>query len=494
MGSVEKPETTDYDMIIVGAGISGINAAYRFQTETPNLSYTILEARGEMGGTWDLFRYPGIRSDSDLHTFGFAWRPWASERAIADAPSIRKYIKESAAEYGIDRNIRYHHKLIAADWSSSRQSWSLIVDADGIKKYYTARFVLFSTGYYDYDEPLEAKIPGIEDFKGTVVHPQFWPEDLDYVNKNVVVIGSGATAITLLPSLAQEAAHVTMLQRSPSYILAQPAVDRLGTLAHKWLPSSIAFKIVRWKFLLLPLLFFNFCRSFPNAARNLLRKATAQHLPKGTPIDPDFQPAYNPWDQRLCVCPDGDFYKSLSSGKTSIVTAHIDKVSADSITLKESGRTLKPDIIVTATGLKIRLVGGASVTVDGNRLMVNDKFFWKGLMLQDLPNAAVVIGYTNASWTLGADATAKTICRLIKYMDARGLGVATPRLGKEGKGMKATSVLDLNSTYVEKAKGVLPKAGDRGPWKARSNYFRDLWEANWGNLEKGMEFTPILET
>ncbi|KAE9366831.1 monooxygenase flavin-binding family protein-like protein [Stipitochalara longipes BDJ] len=491
MGSIARNDSLHVDVMIIGAGISGINAGYRVQTELPGYSYAILESRNAIGGTWDLFRYPGIRSDSDLHTFGFPWRPWSKANSIADGESIRNYIKESAEKYGIDGKIRFHHKLVAADWSSEQQTWSLAVEAESEKRVYTARFIILSTGYYDYDEPLQATIPGLNKFQGQVIHPQFWPEDLDYSGKNVVIIGSGATAITLLPNIAEKAAKVTMLQRSPSYIMALPAVDPTGNFMRKWLPTWMSHTLVRWKFLILPFLFFKFCRAFPNAARKIIQANTKRHLPPSMPHDPNFKPAYNPWEQRLCVCPDGDFFKALQKGNSDIVTDTIKTVTSSGIQTT-SGKMIDADIIVTATGLKMQLAGGARISVDGAPFDVSTKFMWKGVMLQDMPNAAFVIGYTNASWTLGADATAQTVCRLMKHMNSINASSAVPRL-PVGQKIKSAPVLNLNSTYIEKAKGQLPRAGDVAPWLPRANYLADYWTSNYGNVTTGMEFETAMK-
>jgi len=479
MGSIERHENLHVDVMIVGAGISGINAGYRVQTELPGYSYTILEARNAIGGTWDLFRYPGIRSDSDLNTFGFSWRPWSGSNSIADGESIRNYVRESAEKYGIDRKIQFRHKLLAADWSTEHQ-WALTVNADREKKIYTARFVILSTGYYDYNEPLKAAIPGIDNFQGQVIHPQFWREDLDYTGKKVVIIGSGATAITLLPNLAEKAAKVTMLQRSPSYIMALPAADIMGDWVRRWFPNWIAHMIVRWKCLILPFLFFKFCTAFPNAARKVIQANTQRQLPPSITHDPNFKPAYNPWEQRLCVCPDGDFFQALRKGNSDIVTDTIKTVTASGIQT-DSGKTINTDIIITATGLKMQLAGGARISVHGKPFDFPSKFMWKGIMLHDLPNAAFVIGYTNASWTLGADVTARTVCRLLKYLDSHKMSSAVPRI-PDGQKIKPTSVLNLSSTYIEKAKSQLPKAGNVAPWKPRINYLTDYWVLNYGDL------------
>ncbi|TGO72608.1 hypothetical protein BELL_0436g00100 [Botrytis elliptica] len=486
MGSVQRSGNCDYDIVIVGAGLSGINAAYRIQTELPGLTYTILENRGAIGGTWDLFRYPGIRSDSDLHTFGFPWRPWMSSQSIADGESICKYFRESAEEYGIDKKIQFHHNVTSADWSTEQQQWSLAVDAGGRKSTIKGRWIVWSTGYYDYSEPLKVEIPGLDNFKGKRIHPQFWPQDLDYTDKKIVVIGSGATAITLIPNLADKAAKITMLQRSPSWILGVPARDSTGSSMRKYLPSWMASQLIRWRFLVLPLLFFHFCRQFPSTACKLLRARTKKEIPSTMPIDPNFSPKYNPWEQRLCVCPDSDFFKCLHSGKADVVTDTIKAVTSSGIDL-ESGKSLDADIIITATGLKMQLAGGAKVSIDGVPYEYSTKYLWKGMMLQDMPNAVTVIGYTNASWTLGADTTAGVLVRLLKHMRENNIVSAVPKV--HGNKMDSQPMLNLSSTYVEKAKGYMPMAGDRGPWKPRQNYLVDYWVAQYGNLTEELEFT-----
>lgn len=487
---VDDNSAYSFDVLIIGAGISGINAAYRLQEQCPERTYAILEARHAMGGTWDLFKYPGIRSDSDLHTFGFQFRPWTKENTIADGPSIAKYLKDTASDSGIDKHIRYQQRLLSSNWSTDQQRWSLEVDVEGTTKYYNSKFVMYCTGYYDYNEALPAKIPGLENFQGQVVHPQFWPEDLDYKDKNVVIVGSGATAITLLPNLAKEAAHVTMLQRSPSYIISLPQVGGFAYWAKKILPLQWAYTIIRLQFLILPFIFFRFCRMFPAAARKQLEKAARAQLPEGYPMDPNFKPSYNPWDQRLCISPDGDFYESLRDGTSSIVTAHIEQVTEKSILLKDSDEKLSPDIIVTATGLKLVVAGGAKVSVDNQIITVPDKHLWKGVMLEDVPNAAFVFGYTNASWTLGADATAQFVCRLLKKMKKEDITQAVAVVNKNA-GLKDESLFNLNSTYVVKAKGELPKAGNRAPWLPRSHYLKDLWDAKHGDMSTEMHYTRV---
>lgn len=475
---------TEFNIVIIGAGISGINAAQRVQTQLPGLTYTILEARGAIGGTWDLFNYPGIRSDSDLYTFGFPWRLWESTNVIADAPSIKKYLVESAAECGIDKHIQFHHKLISANWSSKSQTWSLVVDADGEKTYMKAKFMIYGSGYYDYEEPLRATIPGMDAFKGTKIHPQFWPQDLDYTDKKIVIIGSGATAVTILPVLAKTAASVTMLQRSPTYILSAPATDS-GGWARRFLPSWMVHPLIRWKFMWGMWFYFQFCRAFPTRAKALIKVAMEKELPKHIAQDPHFKPSYNPWEQRLCVCPDGDFYQALRQGNAHIVTDTIETVTETGV-LTSQGTTLDADIIVTATGLKMKFAGGTQITVDGTPVKVSDKYLWKGALLQDIPNTAFLLGYTNASWTLGAEASIQLVCRIIRHMMSRGLAVVTPRVEDESK-VRPTSMMNLKSTYIIVGNRVLPKAGDVGPWKARVNYFKDFWHAKFGGLE-ALEF------
>ncbi|KAJ5925332.1 hypothetical protein N7454_007971 [Penicillium verhagenii] len=453
---------TRFDVVIVGAGISGVNAAYRLQDELPGYSYTILEARDDLGGTWDLFKYPGIRSDSDLFTFGFSFNPWSSSNPIADGKLIKNYIGDTAKKYGIDKNILYRHRLSAANWSSEDNYWSLNVDHDGTAKTINARFILFGSGYYNYHEPLQTTIPGIENFQGQIIHPQFWPEDLDYAGKKVVIIGSGATAITLLPNLAAKAERVTMVQRSPTYILSLP--NRGGNWLLRWiLPTKTYHNLLRQIWIIQTRIFFLFCQGFPN-------------------------PRYNPWDQRLCVSPDGDFYASLRSGKGDIRTDTIKTVTKKGLTLS-SGATLDADIIVTATGLKLQIAGGASLSVNGKKIDPGSKYMWHGVMLQDLPNASFIIGYTNASWTLGSDATAQFVVCMIKSLEARKLVAATPRVKAEDiTALQQRPLMKLSSTYISASSNVLPRAADRGPWQPRDHYFKDVKFAVKGDFDDSMEY------
>lgn len=480
-----------YDVVIVGAGISGVNAAYRIQSRQPSKTYTIIEARESIGGTWDLFRYPGIRSDSDLHTFGYKWRPWDSDRTILDAGSILAYLKECAAQFQIDQKIQYRHRLVEADWSSKSQVWSLVLSYTEVAspspriKILHCRWLIFATGYYDYESPLVATIPGIENFKGTVVHPQFWPENLDYKDKGVVVIGSGATAVTLLPSIAKEASHVTLLQRTPTYIVSQPEYDTFARISRKVLPKPLALKLIRWKWVMLPHIFFRFCRALPTAARKLIQWDARKQLPDDVFIDPHFNPPYGPWEQRLCLCPSGDFYAAIKSKKASVVTSRISKITGNEIHLEDSKQVLQPDIIITATGLKMQVVGGAKLSVNGEPFHINTKCLWRGALIQDLPNAAAIIGYTNASWTLGADASMTVVTRVMNYMEAKRKSVVIPTV----KGpLEQSRLLNLNSTYINVAENVLPKAGNRGPWKARDEYPKDVWKVKYASLTEELEY------
>jgi cation diffusion facilitator CzcD-associated flavoprotein CzcO len=485
-GSAGSP-ATDFDVIIVGAGISGINAGYRVQDQLPGFSYSILEARDDLGGTWDLFKYPGIRSDSDLFTFGFAFNPWNRSNPIAEGSAIKSYVRDTAEKFGIAKNIRFRNRLNSADWSSTENVWSLNVDADGTPTTLRARFVIFGTGYYNYHQPLKANIPNLDDFQGQIIHPQVWPENLDYAGKKVVIIGSGATAITLLPNLAEKAERVTMLQRSPTYILSLPNRSNSRWLAYL-LPSSLYHRLQRFIWIYTSRIFFLFCQRFPGFSRWILRQNVSRQLPSHISHDPHFKPRYNPWDQRLCVCPDGDFFQSLRRGKADVRTDTIKTVTKRGITLN-SGESLDADIIVTATGLQLQIAGGSNLTVDGKKIEIGSKFLWNGVMLQDLPNASFIIGYTNASWTLGADATVQFITRLLRTMKERKLVSATPRMrANEEKTLEERPLLNLNSTYVTVASKHLPMAGDKGPWQARDHYHKDIKFATNGDLETGMDY------
>ncbi|HLU54347.1 MAG TPA: NAD(P)/FAD-dependent oxidoreductase [Pseudonocardia sp.] len=470
-----------FDVLVVGAGISGIDAAYRLQTEHPRRSYAILEARDAIGGTWDLFRFPGIRSDSDMYTLGFPFRPWRSATSIADGASIRRYVEETAAEFGIDRRIRFGRRVTAAAWSSDEQRWSVQVEVTGGgTERYTCDFLFLGTGYYRYDRGYLPEFPGIGDYRGTVVHPQHWPEDLDCAGKRVVVIGSGATAVTLVPALAERGAQVTMLQRSPSYLISLPGTDRLVDRVPAW-----AQRFVRWKNVAVNAGFYHLTRVAPNLAKRVLRAGLERQIPDRTVIDRDFTPRYRPWDQRLCVVPDGDLFRAMRAGRVEVVTDTIATFTENGIRL-DSGRELAADVVVTATGLQLQVCGGIRITVDGAEVDPGRTVVYRGCLLSGVPNLAICIGYVNASWTLRADLTARYVCRLLAHMDEHGYGAATPRF--DGRG-DTRPLLALTSGYVRRAEHLLPKQGAAGPWVLRHSYPIDLVTTRFGDLTRDMEFT-----
>lgn len=455
------PEHTD--VLIIGAGLSGIGAAYYLQRDQPGKSFVILESRGASGGTWDLFRYPGIRSDSDLHTFGYEFKPWVNDKAIADGPDILAYLRETAAENGIDRHIRYHRKVVSAAWSSADARWTVQVQHTDTGETHTivCKWLFSAAGYYRYDQGFTPRFEGIEQFKGQVIHPQHWPEDLNYRGKRVVVIGSGATAVTLIPSMAKEAQHVTMLQRTPTYVMTLPAKDPIANLARKLLPADKAYAFARRKNIGLQRGIWRFCQKYPKAARRIIRFVNKASLPKDYPVDVHFNPPYNPWEQRLCAVPDGDLFKSIKAGKASVVTDHIDTFTAGGIRLK-SGQELPADIIVTATGLNLQLFGGITLTVDGEPVDLSKKVAFKGMMLSDLPNFAFIVGYTNSSWTLKVGLLCEHFCRLLAHMDQHGHAVVRPRLPSPD--MPTRPLLDFGAGYVQRALAHLPRQGTSGPW------------------------------
>ncbi|SFI63464.1 flavin-containing monooxygenase [Amycolatopsis sacchari] len=479
-----------FDVVIVGAGLSGVGAACHLLREAPGKTFTILEARDAMGGTWDLFRYPGIRSDSDMFTLGYEFRPWPEAKAIADGPAIRDYIRDTAREYGVDRRIRFSHKVVRAEWSSADARWTVEARRSdtGETVELTCGFLFTNSGYYDYDEGYTPEFPGVEDFRGTVVHPQHWPEDLDYDGKRVVVIGSGATAVTLVPAMAERAGHVTMLQRSPSYVLALPGTDRLADRLRRVLPARVANPVIRWQHVLGAALLFRLSRSRPELVKRFLRKAVQRQLPPGYDVDTHFKPSYDPWDQRLCIVPDGDLFRAVRHGRASVVTARIDRFTEHGIRL-ESGEELAADLVVTATGLNLLPAGGIALTVDGTPVDLAKTVSYKGMMLSGVPNFAMTVGYTNASWTLKADLVARYVCRLLKHMDEHGFARCTP---KPPPGpLPEVPFIDLKSGYVLRSLGKLPKQGESAPWRLYQNYPRDVLLLRWGPLEdEGVEFAP----
>jgi cation diffusion facilitator CzcD-associated flavoprotein CzcO len=458
---------THVDVLIVGAGISGIDAGYHLQTSCPNKSYAIFEARDTLGGTWDLFRYPGIRSDSDMYTLGFPFRPWTDGKAIADGDTILAYIRDTAEHYGIDRHIRYRHRVTGASWADG--TWTVDALADGKAVQVTCNFLFLCSGYYDYAEGYTPDFAGRERFAGRIIHPQHWPQDLDYAGKRIVVIGSGATAVTLVPSLAKTAAHVTMLQRSPTYIMSRPANDPIADWLRKRLSPERAYSMTRWKNVLLGTAFYQYCRRFPNQAKRLLVAGVKRMVPD-VDVATHFTPRYNPWDQRLCLVPDADLFAALRAGTVSVVTDEITTFTERGLALK-SGAQLDADIIITATGLKLKGFAGANLRVDGKPVELAKEMVYKGMMLSGVPNLAFATGYTNASWTLKCDLTSRYVCRLLDHLDKHGYTEARPR---RDPSVGEAPLLDFSSGYVQRAIADFPRQGTVVPWKLYQNYALDL--------------------
>ena len=482
-----NPGTKLVDVIIVGAGISGIGAAWHLQTNCPTRSYVILEGRDAIGGTWDLFRYPGIRSDSDMYTLGYAFKPWKGAKAIADGPAIRDYVQETARDYGIDRKIRFGHRVRRATWSSEDALWTVFFShSGGAEEQLQCRFLFMCCGYYDYAGGYAPRFPGEEKFAGRIVHPQKWTPDIVYKGKRVVVIGSGATAVTLVPEMAKEAAHVTMLQRSPSYVLSRPSVDPVAGWLKQKFPQGVAYALTRWKNLLMGMTFFNLCRRDPAKARGMLLGELRRTLgPDYTEdyIATHFTPRYNPWEQRLCLLPDGDLLRALKANTASVVTDQITQFTTNGIQLA-SGAELPADLIVTATGLQLQMLGGMELMVDGKRVDPAQCFNYKGLMYSDVPNFAVSFGYTNASWTLKVDLTAAYVCRVLNHMEKTGTRRVIPRLHDQK--LQPEPWVDFSSGYFQRSLHLLPKQGSKKPWKLYQNYLKDLLSLRYGLLEDGV--------
>jgi cation diffusion facilitator CzcD-associated flavoprotein CzcO len=478
-----------FDVLIVGAGLSGIGAAWHLQKECPRKSYAILEGRAASGGTWDLFRYPGVRSDSDMYTLGYRFRPWQDAKAIADGPAILKYIREVASDHGIDSKIRYGHRVVAASWSTAEARWTVEVDCgpQRERRRLTCNFLWMCSGYYDYAGGYLPDFPGMDQFKGRIVHPQKWPDDIDYAGKRVVVIGSGATAVTLVPAMADTgAAHVTMLQRSPTYMAMRPSKDPFATRLRRRLPLGLAYAMTRWRNVLFGMYVYQMCKRRPEKVKRLLLGGVRKALGPDYDIETHFTPRYNPWDQRLCLVPDADFFRTIRQGKVSVVTDHIDTFTETGIRL-ESGAELPADLIVTATGLVLIPLGGVRLTVDGRAVEPSQTFIYKGMMYSDVPNLASVFGYTNASWTLKADLVCEYVCRLLNRMDRKGYRYCMPH--NSDPTLAAEPWVNFSSGYIQRALEHQPKQGSKRPWKLYQNYVLDLMSLRFGTLrDRAMTF------
>jgi cation diffusion facilitator CzcD-associated flavoprotein CzcO len=476
------------DVLIVGAGLSGIGAACHLQMRAPELSYAVLEARDRLGGTWDLFRFPGVRSDSDMYTLGYGFRPWRSTQAIVDGGEILQYLRDTAHERGVEGKIRYGWRVVRADWSSAQALWRVTAEAaDGATQTLTCGFLFLCAGYYSYRGGHQPELPGRAAFQGRVVHPQAWPADLDHAGKRVVVIGSGATAVTLVPAMARTAAQVVMLQRSPSYVVARPGIDGAAARLERRLPRAIAYELVRWRNLLLQQWLFRLARRKPQDFRAQVIALARRQLPEGYDVATHFNPTYDPWDQRLCLARDGDFFRAIRSGAAEVVTDRIERLTRTGLRLA-SGAELAADIVVTATGLELEVFGGVALSVDGAEVRPGEALGYKGLMYEGVPNLATCFGYTNASWTLRADLTAIYVCRLLRHMRRRGLRQCTPR--NRDPSVRRLPWIDFSSGYVRRAMDRYPKQGDRGPWRNAQNYLLDLWRLRFAPLRDGaLEFS-----
>ena len=477
-----------FDVLIIGAGLSGIAAGYHLQTKCPAKRFVILEGRESIGGTWDLFRYPGVRSDSDMFTLGYSFKPWTEPKAIADGPRILNYVRETAVENGIDSKIRFRHRVKRSSWSTKDACWTVEAErtsADGLTETvtFTCNFLFSCAGYYRYEEGYTPEFKGTADFEGRIVHPQKWPDDLDYADKRVVVIGSGATAVTLVPEMARTAAHVTMLQRSPTYVVSRPAQDALANKLRRNLPASLAYHLIRWRNVLLGMYFFQLSRKKPARVKELILKGVRMALGPDYDVATHFSPRYNPWDQRLCLVPDGDLFKAIRENHASVVTKEIDTFTKKGIRLKD-GSELEADIIVTATGLVLQILGGMQVSVDGQAIDFAKKLLYKGMMYSDVPNLASAFGYTNASWTLKCDLTCEYVCRLINYMDRHNYRQCMPH--NDDPAIEALPHLEFTSGYVQRSIAKLPKQGSRRPWRLYQNYALDIVSLRFGKVDDGV--------
>ena len=477
------PVETHTDVLIVGAGISGVGAAHHLQQRSPGKGYQILEAREDLGGTWDLFRYPGIRSDSDMYTFGFNFRPWTDGKVFADGPSIKRYVTDTAREAGILEHIRFQTRVGRADWDSASARWILEAEVGERRerKRFSASFLILCSGYYRYDHGYMPDFPGMAEFKGDIIHPQIWDDNYDYTGKKIVVIGSGATAVTLVPAMAERAAHVTMLQRSPTYIASRPSRDAIADWLRKVLPARAAYLLTRVKQIGLGMFFFNLSRRHPDYVKKGVLKEIRNQLGDDFDVETHFSPSYNPWDQRFCLAPDGDFFEVLKSGEASIETDHVERFDATGIQLK-SGKHLEADLIIPATGLEMLIGGGIEIVIDGERFNAPAHVTYRGMMLSGVPNCALAFGYTNASWTLKIDLTHERICRLLNHMDAKGYDYCVPEPPAD---LETRDLLDFSSGYVQRALATLPRQGTEAPWKTYQNYIMDMMTIRFGPIEDG---------
>jgi monooxygenase len=477
--------TEHVDVLIVGAGLSGIGAGFHLNEKCPDKRYLILEGRASIGGTWDLFRYPGIRSDSDMFTLGYSFKPWTHEKSIAEGSTILNYIRQTASDNGIDQHIRLHHRVRHASWSSKDARWTVEAERGETKEVvsFTCNFLFLCSGYYKYEEGYTPEFKGIGSFKGRIVHPQKWTGDIDYADKRVVVIGSGATAVTLVPEMAKTARHVTMLQRSPTYVVARPGSDDFAIRLRKRFGARFAYHAIRWRNVLLGMYFFQLCRRKPDRAKQLLLSGVRHALGKDYDVQTHFTPRYNPWQQRLCLVPDGDLFRSIREGRSSVVTNQIDTFTEKGIRLQD-GSELEADMIVTATGLSLQVMGGASLAVDGKAIEPAKLMSYKGMMYSDIPNLASAMGYTNASWTLKCDLTCEYVCRLINYMDRHGYRACVPR--QTDPSVTEVPWIDFTSGYVQRSVAKFPKQGSKRPWKLYQNYALDIVSLRFGKIDDGI--------
>jgi cation diffusion facilitator CzcD-associated flavoprotein CzcO len=473
-----------FDVIVIGAGISGIGAGYHLQTKCPEKSYAILEGRDTIGGTWDLFKYPGIRSDSDMYTLGFSFFPWKEKEAIADGPSILKYLDETSKKFNIDKKIKFNHYVKDASWCSEKSIWTLKVEDKNLMDTVTisCNFIFMCSGYYSYEKGYTPDFEGINEFNGKIMHPQKWDASIDYSDKEVIVIGSGATAVTIVPEIAKDAKHVTMLQRSPTYVVSAPQQDPLAIFLQKYLPSKLSYFIVRWKNILRQQWYFRLCKKNPKRVKDFIINQVRKSLGHDYDVDKHFTPNYNPWDQRMCLVPNGDLFKSIRKKQTSVVTDTIDKFTSTGIKL-ESGKTLAADLIVTATGLNLEICSNINLKVDGRDINLPDTVTYKGMMFSGVPNLVSTFGYTNASWTLGADLTSEYVCRLLNYMNKSSIKKCCPEANSKIE--NNDDWLNLTSGYIKRSKDIFPKQGKRSPWTNNQNFLKDIFQIRYGKINDG---------